>query len=254
MTCIRLPVEGLLYVDDLTIVCKSANLNLASRQIQLTLNHLVDWSHQTGFRFSPTKTVCVHFRRKRNCFLDPDLFLGNRQLQFVDEVRYLGLIFDSKLNWRSHLRQIKISCPRALNLLRVLSHPTSGTDRTTLLRLYRALILSKLNYGCHAYSSARFSALRTLDSVHHAGIRLSTGAYRTSPVTSLCVDAAEPPLEIHRIFHVLSYFSKGSSLVGHPAHNLVVNSVQRGIYKRRGHSTRPLSIRVVGEFKCRPSN
>ena len=154
MNCIRLPVEGLLYVDDLTIVCKSANLNLASRQIQLTLNHLVDWSHKTGFRFSPTKTVCVHFCRKRNCFLDPDLFLGNRQLQFADEVRYLGLIFDSKLNWRSHLRQIKISCTRALNLLRVLSHPTWGTDRTTLLRLYRALILSKLNYGCHAYSSA----------------------------------------------------------------------------------------------------
>ena len=71
MTCIRLPVEGLLYVDDLTIVCKSANLNLASRQIQLTFNHLVDWSHQTGFRFSPTKTVCVHFCRKRIriCFL-----------------------------------------------------------------------------------------------------------------------------------------------------------------------------------------
>ena len=95
MTCIRPPVEGLLYVDDLTIVCKSANLNLASRQIQLTLNHLFDWSHQTGFCFSPTKTVCVHFCRKRNCFVDPDLFLGNRQLQFVDEVRYLGLLFVS---------------------------------------------------------------------------------------------------------------------------------------------------------------
>ena len=129
-------------------------------------------------------------------------------------------------------------------MLRVLSHPTWGTDRTTLLRLYRALILSKLDHGCHAYSSARFSALRTLDSVHHAGIRLSTGAYRTSPVTSLCVDAAEPPLEIHRMFHVLSYFSKISSLVGHPAHNLVVNPVQRGIYERRGHSTRPLGIRA----------
>jgi len=31
MACIRPPVEGLLNVDDLTIVCKSANMNLATR-------------------------------------------------------------------------------------------------------------------------------------------------------------------------------------------------------------------------------
>jgi len=242
MACIRPPVHGLLYVDDLTIVCKSVNINFAARQIQLTLNRLFDWSHQSEFRFSPTMIVCVHFCRKRNCFVNIDLFLGDRQLQFVEEVRYLGLLFDRKLNWRSHLRQIKISCTRALNLLRVLSHPSVGTDHTTLLRLYRALILSKLTYGCHAY--ARFSALHTLDSVHHAGIRLSTGAYRTSTVTSLCVDAAEPPLEIHRMYYVLSYLAKISSLAGHPAHNLVVYPVQRGLYERRGHATRPLGIRA----------
>jgi len=80
------------------------------------------------------------------------------------------------------------------------------------------------------------------DSVHHAGNRLSTGAYRTRPVTSLC-DAAEPPLEIHRLYHVLSYFAK-ISLVGHPAYNLVVYQIQRAIYECRGHSTRPLGIRA----------
>jgi ribonuclease HI/exonuclease III len=244
MSRIRAPVQGLLYVDDLTIVCSSRNLNLASRQIQLTLNRLVEWSDQTGFRFSPTKTVCVHFCRQRRFHLDPDLFLGDRQLEFVNEVRYLGLHFDSKLNWRYHIRNIKISCLRALNLLRVLSHPTWGSDRRTLLRLYRALILSKLLYGCQVYSSARFSVLRLLDTVHHTGIRLSTGAYRTSPVTSLCVDAAEPPLELHRMYHVLRYYTKLSSLVRHPAHSLVVRPVHRDLYDRRGRCTRPLGIRT----------
>jgi len=38
-----------------------------------------------------------------------------------------------------------------------------------------------------------------LDNVHHAGIRLSIVAYRTSPVTNLCGDDAEPLLYIHRM-------------------------------------------------------
>jgi hypothetical protein len=46
----------------------------------------------------------VHFCRQRRFHLDHDLFLGgDQQLEFVDEVRYFGLIFDSKLNWHSHI-------------------------------------------------------------------------------------------------------------------------------------------------------
>ncbi|XP_049770341.1 uncharacterized protein LOC126108982 isoform X4 [Schistocerca cancellata] len=37
-----------------------------------------------------------------------------------------------------------------------------------------------------------------LDAVHHAGIRLATAAYRTSPAPSLCAEAGEPPLTIRR--------------------------------------------------------
>jgi hypothetical protein len=69
--------------------------------------------------------------------------------------------------------------------------------------------------------------------------------YRTSPVTSLCVDAAEPPLEIHRMYHVLSYFSKLSSLVTHPAHPFVVTPVHLDLYDHRGRSTRPLGIHTI---------
>ncbi|XP_049945354.1 uncharacterized protein LOC126427170 isoform X2 [Schistocerca serialis cubense] len=35
-----------------------------------------------------------------------------------------------------------------------------------------------------------------LDAVHHAGIRLATAAYRTSPVPSLCAEAGKLPLTI----------------------------------------------------------
>ncbi|KAK3869595.1 hypothetical protein Pcinc_025118 [Petrolisthes cinctipes] len=60
------------------------------------------------------------------------------------------------------------------------------------------LFMSKLDYGCEVYSSATDARLRVLDPVHHAGVRLATGAFRSSPIPSLLVDANEPSLDLRR--------------------------------------------------------
>ncbi|KAJ4433175.1 hypothetical protein ANN_15432 [Periplaneta americana] len=64
-----------------------------------------------------------------------------------------------------------------------------GADRIVLLRLYRSLIRSKLDYGCFIYGLANKSKLRFLDTIHHHGIRLATGAFRTSRIASLYCEA-----------------------------------------------------------------
>ncbi|MPC52703.1 hypothetical protein E2C01_046579 [Portunus trituberculatus] len=48
------------------------------------------------------------------------------------------------------------------------------------------------------YSSATEARLRVLDSVHHAGVRLATGVFWTSPVPSLLMDAGFWPLDLRR--------------------------------------------------------
>ena len=107
------------------------------------------------------------------------------------------LIFDQRLTWVPHLKSLKGKCLEALNILKVLAHTSWGADRKTLLRLYKALILSKISYGCEVYSSALPSRLKMLDSIHHAGIRLATGAFKSSPIPSLLVEAGEIPLDLY---------------------------------------------------------
>ncbi|XP_023230422.1 uncharacterized protein LOC111630543 [Centruroides sculpturatus] len=80
-----------------------------------------------------------------------------------------------------------------------------------MLRIYRALVCSKLDYGCIVYGSARKSTLRMLDPIHHQALRLCTGAFRTSPVQSLYVDAYEPPLSLRREQLSLFYYIKQKS-------------------------------------------
>ena len=64
-----------------------------------------------------------------------------------DEVKFLGLLFDKKLNFKSHVQYVKKKCQKALNILRVVGHTDWGADKSTLLKLYRSLVRSKLDYG-----------------------------------------------------------------------------------------------------------
>ena len=114
------------------------------------------------------------------------------------ESKFLGILFDRKLSFIPHIKYLKARCLKALNLLKVLSHTSWGADRTTLLKLYRSLVRSKLDYGCIIYGSARKSYLQMLDPIHNQGLRLALGAFRTSPVASLYVEADEPSLYSRR--------------------------------------------------------
>ncbi|GBN09130.1 putative RNA-directed DNA polymerase from transposon BS, partial [Araneus ventricosus] len=94
-----------------------------------------------------------------------------------------------------------------------------GADRDSMLKIYRATVLSKLEYGCTIYGSARKSVLQKLDPVHHTALRLCSGAFRTSPVKSLYVECYEPALELKRQMLSLHYYFKIQSNSNHPFHD-----------------------------------
>ena len=88
----------------------------------------------------------------------------------MEETKFLGLIFYSKLTWEPHIRNLKIKCMKAVDILKVLSHTKWGADRKHLLQLHSSLIVSKLSYGSEIYSSATKPRLNALNVVRHAGI------------------------------------------------------------------------------------
>jgi hypothetical protein len=148
---------------------------------------------QNGFSFSAAKTNFVHFLRLRGVHPLLAFCLNNHALPVVPPAKFLGLVLDIKFSWGPHLRELGASCERSLNVFCVLSWASSGEDRTVMLRLYRSLVRLKLDYGSFIYGSATQAKLRILDPVQNAGIRLGTGALRTSPVVILCVESGETP-------------------------------------------------------------
>ncbi|GBN69622.1 putative RNA-directed DNA polymerase from transposon X-element, partial [Araneus ventricosus] len=157
--------------------------------------------------------------RKRNLHLDPEIKLYGEVVTFVNEIRFLGVIFDKKLTFLPHVKQLRKKSEIALNILKVLSTTAWGADIDSMLKIYRATVLSKLEYGCTIYGSARKSVLQKLDPVHQPTNRLCSGAFRTSPVKSLYVECYEPALELKRQMLSLHYYFKIQSNSNHPFHD-----------------------------------
>ena len=116
---------------------------------------------------------CLHFCQLRKQHDDPVLHLYGSPIPVVEESKFLGILFDRKLSFIPHIKYLKAECLKASNLLKVLSHTSWGADQTTLLKLYRSLVRSKLDYGCIIYGSARKSYLQMLDPIHNQGLRLA---------------------------------------------------------------------------------
>jgi len=89
-------VDYCLYVDDFLICYRSKHIHIIQRHLQRSLNKLQEWAHTNGFKFSSAKTVCLHFCRLRKLYPDPQLFLYGSPIPVVEEVKFLGIIFDKK--------------------------------------------------------------------------------------------------------------------------------------------------------------
>ena len=162
----------------------------------------------------------------------------------MKETKFLGVIFDQKLSFIPHMKALKAKCLKALDIIKVVSNQEWGADKSVLLRLYRSLIRSKLDYGCIVYGSARPSYLKMLNTIHHQGLRLALGAFRTSPVESLYVEAGELPLEQRRIKLSLQYITKLKATPSNPAFNCVFNPAFTQKYEKHTKSIAPLGIRM----------
>jgi hypothetical protein len=93
-------------------------------------------------------------------------------LEMVRHHRILGPIFE-KFNWKEHLKTVKARASKKLNLLKTLAHNEWGGDQKTLLRIHQLVVLSTLRCGETVYGSASKSALRTIEPVHHKGVKFA---------------------------------------------------------------------------------
>ena len=125
----------------------------------------------------------------------PTLRLCRELLKYEDSAKFLGLIFDRKLNWRIHLNKLNSECAKILRLMKMITSQKWGADQFCLLKVFRMYMRSKIDYGAIVYTSAKPNDLKMLNTTCNEALRIATGAFKSSPVESLLTNWNLKPAE-----------------------------------------------------------
>ena len=152
------PLLFLLYINDI-IACSNIlqftlfadntsisyefdrNAKNIGEVINQELKHVSNWLIANKLTRNVDKSSFLHFAvgaKKKIC-----LSMDNAPLNEKTCSKYLGVLIDNKLNWKSHISQTNFKISKGLSIITSLRH---FVPKTLLRNLYFAFIQSNINY------------------------------------------------------------------------------------------------------------
>ena len=189
-------------------------------------------------------TKLMHFYSKTAPMHKTSVKLRERSIPHTATAKFLRLNWDSKLNWKNHISKLKAKCAKNLNLLKSITALKWGAGQETLMRLYRAIIRPKIDYGFIVYGAAMEAELNQVDSIANEAFRISTGAFKSTPTANLQVLVNEPPLVFTKARLAIAIFFQ--TQVSPPKSSLFINNQHkiRGFFRSRNYVTVPIIMRL----------
>jgi hypothetical protein len=137
----------LTYADDTTLYITINTLSISNSSIEENLNSELEsvcqWLTLNSLSLNVSKTKFMVFKKSNRQFTIPTLKIENQPIEYVETFSFLGLIIDSKLNWKAHINNIAKKISKANYILAKFKH---FLPENCLKAIYNSLINSHLNY------------------------------------------------------------------------------------------------------------
>ena len=140
-----------------------------------------------GLQISAEKSSVTIFTR-HNVTQNTNIQLGRFSFPYKTSVKYLGVTFDKKLTWKTHIENILGRCESAINFMKMITKVWWGADPKISLTFYRSYVRSIINYGCLLYGAANQTTLKKLDILQNKALRICIGAMRSTPIGALLTE------------------------------------------------------------------
>ena len=75
--------------------------------MQSCINNVLQWTNRNGFTFSTAQSKAMDFSTLPGLVLLPQFWMGRDVVEYVDEFKFIGLIWDKKLSRKPHIENLK---------------------------------------------------------------------------------------------------------------------------------------------------
>ena len=185
------------FADDLVIMTKGNNPPEAQVFANSDLAKIEKWASENKMQFNDTKSKVMLITRKRNNG-NINVYLNNRRLDVVNDLKYLGIYFDSRLTFDKHIRYIADNSSKLIHMLGRSAKLQWGLGHKSLRTIYEGALIPMLTYGAPVWHEAvvKQRNLRVLQKAQRMINIKMAKAYRTISFEASCMMAGVPPIGI----------------------------------------------------------
>ena len=205
-----------LFADD-SFLYREIRTTNDCRILQKDLNSLQNWELKWKMEFRPSKCQFLRITNKKRP-IKSDYNIHQTKVIETDNSKYLGVIIDSKLNWKE---QIKAVCKKSNAVLAFLKRNLLNSPRYIKECAFKALVKPILEYGGCVWDPHLKVQVEELERVHKNAARYVTNNYSFiggSTVINM-KKLNWMPLEEYRARKKITTFYKGlNKLIEIPIH------------------------------------
>lgn len=199
----------LLFADDLKIYSRVSDLR-DCQNIQEDLDRFTDWCHENDMSLNVDKCHFIKLSRRVSRTMNVIYQLNGHDLHEINQVRDLGVLLDSKLNFNDNIDHV---ISKANKMLGFIKRSTLSFKNVQALRmLYISLVRPVLEYCVVAWAPSYETQISRLEHVQHKFLKLVSyklmlqGIHLDTTNTSTYLNL--PTLNRRRIFYDLSFIYK----------------------------------------------
>ena len=251
---IKLGEQILLFINNAAVVITGKSLTETHKKLHNVMdrtNGILKWANTHNCKFGIEKFQLLDFtkkmtphpfiRKKRTPTLQTALKLGNHRIPSKDTAKFLGVILDNKLNWKSHRAVALAKGQDWLFKLGHLSKTYKGTHANQIRQIYLAVAVLCMLYAADVFltpqtrvgrrwGDGRYTQAiaKKLASIQRGAAILITGALKSTATDA--VETLAGLLPFHLLIDKVRY-STAIQLATlpplHPLHKPVTNAAAR---------------------------
>ena len=143
--------SAILFADDTCVTFSSKNTKFLINQVNENLKLLNQWFISNKLTVNYTKTNYIVFSGNGRKDFNGTIKMGTSTLKRVSSIKYLGLMIDEDLNWKSHVSYLRSkisSCSNIMYKLRYL------VPLESCISVYYSRFYSRTSYGIMCWGTA----------------------------------------------------------------------------------------------------
>ena len=158
-----------IFADDASLLLSNESTENIEKEFNRELNNIKEWLNANKLTLNVDKTVFITFSPPQRKYSKICLKIGKKRIKEVNETKYLGVILDKHLSWKSHLETLNRKLSRGIGILYKLKQfATNEILRTSFFSFFQ----SHLNYNVLNWSCAYASNMKRIKTSLNKAVRI----------------------------------------------------------------------------------